>query len=124
MYIKTGVRDQASGIQKKMHSKVKTQKINRPLNTFWIDNSLLSPDISQRVTCNILNINMLKSEKTWITGQNAGNGFFGKLSGGKQWKEVFGRTTPTFGHPSLKKEGGEWLAREFDGMKLIVNCLR
>ena len=63
-----------------MTASLNIAKINLRFLLFWPDNSLLSPDICQGVTCKIFRINMLKNEKTYITGQNAGKDFFENLS--------------------------------------------
>jgi hypothetical protein len=49
--------------RQKSGQKMKSQKINRPLNAFPIDLLLISIDNRQRVTCKYFKINMLKIEK-------------------------------------------------------------
>ncbi len=46
------------------------QKINRPLKPLPIDLLLISIDICQRVTCNVLKINYLKIEKNKNNNNN------------------------------------------------------
>ena len=60
----------------------KMKMINLRFLPFWPDNSLLFPDICQRVMYKKFKINKLKNEKTTITEQFAGKGIFWKLSGG------------------------------------------